>query len=139
MRHKKALALFLSLLGGTVMADPSGNIDDIKKETALIEAETARINAEVARLNAERAKAEAQKPPDSTLKDLQSQTSIATAQKDLSTAQTNAKIAEVIGDVKAGPFNGSVDMKDKAGTLEATLFAHKAVRESAAKIASSIS
>jgi hypothetical protein len=118
------------------MAEPG--IDEIKKETALIEAETARINAEVARLNAERARSEAQKPPDPTLKDLQAQTGIANAQKDLSNALTNAKIADLFGDVKAGPFSGSVDMKDKAGTLEAMLFAHKAIQKAAEKIGKSI-
>ncbi len=118
------------------MAEPS--IEEIRKETALIEAETARINAEVARLNAERAKTEAQRAPDTALKDIQAQTGIATAQKDLATAQTNAKIAEVFGEVKEGPFKGTVEMKDKAGTLEAMLFAHKAVKQAAAKIGTEI-
>lgn len=115
----------------------AATIEEIKQQTALIEAETARINAELARINAERAK-EAASSPDNRLKDLQSSLALTNAQKDLSTAQTSARIAELFGDVKAGPFSGSVDMKEKAGTLEATLLATKAVREGGNAIAKKV-
>jgi len=128
------LAVILTL--GLLMGDRAmaQSIDDIKKETALIEAETARLNAQTARIAAERAKTAAEQPTDNTLKDLQAQASIANAQKDLSSAQTNAKVAELFGEVKAGPYSGAVELKDKAGTIEATLLASRAVAAAGEKI-----
>src|SRR5262249_33595692 len=70
--------------------------------------------------------------------DLQSQKVLVDAQKALSEAQTQSAIAKYIGDIKAGPYSGSVDMKEKAGTEEALLLAARAVKECAAKVAEAV-
>lgn len=72
------------------------------------------------------------------LADLQNQKTLADAQKSLADAQSQAALAKYIGDVRAGPYSGSVDMKDKAGTEEALLLAARAVREAGAIIAKSV-
>jgi hypothetical protein len=129
---RTAVILIFGLLSGvSAMAQ---SLEDIKKETALIEAETARLNAQTAKIAAERARTAAEAAPDTTLKDLQAQAGIANAQKDLAAAQTNAKIAELFGDVKAGPYSGAVEVKDKAGTVEATLLASRAVATAGQRI-----
>jgi hypothetical protein len=119
------------LLGEGAMAQ---SIEEIKKETDLINAETARLTAETAKITAQRAKAAAEAAPDTTLEDLQAQAAIVNAQKDVATAQTNAKIAELFGEVKAGPYSGAVELKDKAGTIEATLLASRAIVAAGEKI-----
>lgn len=97
---------------------------------------------QVAQLQNQKALADAQKALDQAksgstqqLADLQSQKAIADAQKALSDAQTQSAIARLIGDVKAGPYSGSVDMKPNAGTEEALLLGARAVKEAAAKVA----
>lgn len=70
--------------------------------------------------------------------DLQNQKALADAQKALADAQTQAALARYIGDVKAGPYSGNVDIKDKAGTEEGLLLAARAVKECAAKVAEAV-
>jgi hypothetical protein len=70
--------------------------------------------------------------------DLQNQKALIDAQKALMDSQTQALLARLIGDVKGGPFSGSVDMKDKAGTQEAALLAARAIREAAALVAKAV-
>jgi hypothetical protein len=72
------------------------------------------------------------------LTDLQSQKAIADAQKALADAQTQSVVARLIGDVKAGPYSGTVDMKPNAGTEEALLLGARAIKEAAVKVAQAV-
>lgn len=63
------------------------------------------------------------------------QTSAADAQKNLSDAQTRAFLAKTIGDVKGGPYTGTVDAKDNTGIAEANLLVARAVKIAAQRIA----
>jgi len=112
-------------------------IDEAKKQTELILAEKAKIDAEKALADAKKA-AEGPDADAKALKDLQTQKGLADAQKALADAQTAALLAKTIGDVKAGPYSGAVEMKDKAGTAEAALLAAKAVKECATKIVAAV-
>jgi len=60
------------------------------------------------------------------------------AEKSLAEAQVQALLARYVGDVKAGPYSGSVGIKDKAGTEEALLLGACAVKEGAGKIADAV-
>lgn len=60
------------------------------------------------------------------------------AQKALADSVAQATLARYIGDVKAGPYSGSVDMQGTAGTEEAALLANSAVREAAVRVASEL-
>jgi hypothetical protein len=72
------------------------------------------------------------------LAELQTQKSMAEAEKALADAQTQALLARYIGDIKAGPYSGTVSMKEKAGTIEALLLGARAIKEGAAKIANAV-
>ncbi len=64
------------------------------------------------------------------------------AKRDAATALADsvaqAALARYIGDVKAGPYSGSVNMQGTAGTEEAALLATSAVREAAVRVASEL-
>ncbi len=109
-------------------ADQAGKL---KGETAALEAEAARLTAEKALERAKSGQAE-------RLKELQDQKAATTAEKELTEAQAQALLAKYIGDVKAGPYSGTVDMKTGAGTEEALLLGAEAVREAADKIGTAI-
>ena len=79
-----------------------------------------------------------QKTLDELKKLLQNQQALADAQKALAESQTQAAIARLIGDVKAGPYSGSVDMKPGAGTEEALLLGARAVKEAAERVAGAV-
>jgi hypothetical protein len=53
-------------------------------------------------------------------------------------AQNSAAVGRAIGDVKAGPYTGTVTAKDKAGTIEAFLLSALAVKEAASGIATAV-
>jgi hypothetical protein len=137
--------------------DLQKQIDQLKKEKEKLDAERAlndaksqdaekisKLVAQKALVEAEKGLAEAQKaltqaqsgPPKEVL-DLQNQKALVDAQK-AADSQTQAALSKLIGDVKAGPFSGSVDLKDKAGTEEAALLAARVVREAAVRIAKAV-
>ena len=66
------------------------------------------------------------------------QKALADSQKALLEAQSQLLTARLIGDVKAGSYSGSVDMKPDAGVEEAHLLSARAVKEAAAKVAESV-
>jgi hypothetical protein len=72
------------------------------------------------------------------LSSLQNQKGVADAQKALADSQTQSLLARFIGEVKAGPFTGSVDLKDKAGMQEAALLAARAVQQAADIVAAAV-
>lgn len=142
---------------------PATELSKLQQEKALADARKALADAnkaleapppatELTKLQNEKALADAQKALGDSLKaleqtrsqstrevaDLQSQKSLADAQKALAEAQTQAAVARYFGDVKAGPYSGSVDMKEKAGTEEALLLAARAVNECAGKVAKAV-
>ena len=105
----------------------------------------AQLQNQKALADAQKALAESQKALDQAksgsaqqLTDLQNQKAIADARKALADSQTQSALAKLIGDVKAGPYSGSVDMKPNAGTEEALLLGARAVKEAAAKVADAV-
>ena len=102
-------------------------------DKALAEAKKAVHDAEKARIESQKAAAAAKlvDPVADATKD-------AEAQKKLSDAEQAAIVAKYIGTVTAGTYTGKVDMKDKAGEIEASLLAMKARREAAEKIAADL-
>lgn len=108
--------------------DAQKKIDAVKQATELLNA--LRLQAET---KTALAKAEA---------DLRTVTGAAAQQqaaaeqaKALAEAQSQAALAKYIGDVKAGPYTGSVTANATAGTEEAQLLAAQAIREAASRVA----
>jgi hypothetical protein len=119
-------------------------IDDLKQQTEKLNAQKQKLDAEKAVNDSQEALAQSQKDS-SVLNQLRDQKALADAQKALADsqkaladAQTQALLAQLIGDVKTGPFTGSVDLRDKAGTQEAALLAARAVQRAAAAIAAAV-
>lgn len=103
-------------------------------DKALAEAKKAAHDAEKARVESQKAAAAAK-----LIDPVADATKDAEAEKKLLDAQQSALLAKYIGgDVKAGSFTGKVDMKEKAGEIEASLLAMKAMREAAEKIAADL-
>jgi hypothetical protein len=103
------------------------------------------IAQQLSQLQNQKALADAQKALDNAksataqqLTELQNQKATAEAQKALSDAQTQSAIAKYIGDIKAGPYSGTVDMKTNAGTEESLLLGARAVQEAATKVATTV-
>jgi predicted nuclease with TOPRIM domain len=106
-------------------------LSDLQNQKSLADAQKALADSQ-------RALQQSQDASNQKLTELQNQKTLADAQKALADAQSQAALAKYIGDVKAGPYSGSVDMKDKAGTEEAQLLAARAVKEAGIKIASAV-
>lgn len=129
--------------------DSQKALSDAKRSADPTQAENATKLAELqnqkALLDAQKGIADSKKALDQAaggsaqqLTDLQNQKALADAQKALADSQTQATLARFIGDVKAGPFSGSVDLKERGGTEEAALLAARAVREAAEIIAKKV-
>ncbi len=106
-------------------------LSELQNQKALVEAQKGLTESQKALEQAKSASGQ-------QVTELQSQKALADAQKGLTEAQTQAAIARYIGDVKAGPYSGSVEMKEKGGTEEALLLAARAVKECAAKVATAV-
>ena len=104
---------------------------DLKNKKALADAEK-----ELA--DSQKALELAEKPSTQELSVLEQQEKLAKAQKTLAEAQSQATLAKYIGTVKAGPYSGSVEMKEKAGDLESKLLAAYAIKIAAGKIADAV-
>ena len=131
-------ALFLFNTSGGSLAMAETPTDDLQKQIDQLKKETDLLIAEKAKRDAAKALEATQAPSAQQLADLQSQKALADAQKGLADSVTQATLAKYIGDVKAGPYSGSVDMKGTAGTEEAALLATSAVREAAVRVASEL-
>jgi hypothetical protein len=110
-------------------------------DKAVAEAKKAAHEADKARIDAARALAASKliDPIAEATKDAEAQKKLIDAQKGVIDAQQQAWLAKYIGgDVKAGPYTGKVTMDEKAGTVEATLLAMKAMTGCAKKIADNI-
>lgn len=146
----------------------SQTIEELQKQIDQLKKEEEKLDAEKAKLDSQKALADAHKLSEATpaaqaladaqkgladsqkaleqgksasgqqVADLQNQKALADVHKTLADAQTQAALAKYIGDVKAGPYMGSVDIKDKAGTEEALLLAARAVKECASKVAAAV-
>jgi hypothetical protein len=143
------LILFVASVGGTLLmsGETTPTPDELQKQIDYLNKQKELADAQKALLDSQKALADAQKPPDPSLKQLQDESAAAKAAKDLADAQkalADAKKAAsdsqlaafkaAVGDVPASGISGSVDLKEKAGQLEATLLAAKAVREASASI-----
>ncbi|HYH09890.1 MAG TPA: hypothetical protein VEK11_22770 [Thermoanaerobaculia bacterium] len=117
--------------------EPDASAKAIKQaeaDKAIADAKKAALDAEKARIDAAKALAASK-----LIDPVADATKDAEAERKLLDAQQTALVAKYIGsDVKAGPFSGKVDMKEKAGEIEASLLAMKAMRESAEKIAADL-
>lgn len=106
-------------------------LDDLQRAKALADAQKALADSQKALQQTQYASAQ-------KITELQTQKAVADAQKALVEAQTQATLSRYIGDVKAGPYSGAVDMKDKAGTEEASLLSARAVKEGAGQITTAV-
>jgi len=104
---------------------------DLKNKKALADAEK-----ELA--DSQKALELAQKPSTRELSVLEQQKKLAEAQKALTDAKSQATLAEYIGTVKAGPYQGNVEMKEKAGAVESKLLAAHAIKIAARRIATAV-
>lgn len=112
--------------------------DEIKKEADLIKAQTDLKKAKTDDITARRALEKVQQEPDTKLDDLKKQKELADVRKDLANSQTESLKAQLFGTVAGGPFNGAVELKDKAGAAEANLLASHAIRSAAARISAQV-
>lgn len=113
-------------------------LTDLQNQKALADAQKALADTQKALAEAQKAATQAIAPSAQQLTDLQTQKALADAQKAAADAQSQAALSKYIGDLKAGPYSGSVTMKEKAGTEEALLLAARAVREAASKVAKAV-
>ena len=124
------------------LADAQKAIDKGKEPSAqqLNELQRAKALADAQKsfLDSQKALQQAQDASGQKLTDLQTQKSLADAQKALADSQTQASLARYLGDVKAGPYSGTVNMKPNAGTEEALLLGARAIKEGAGKIATAV-
>jgi hypothetical protein len=124
------------------LADAQKAADQAKDPTAQkladLQNQKALADAQKTLADAQKAVTQAAAPSTQQLTDLQTQKALADAQKAAADAQGQAALAKYIGDVKAGPYSGSVTMKDKAGTEEALLLGAQAVKQAAAKVAKAV-
>ena len=124
------------------LADAQKALDQAKDSSAqqLNELQKAKAMAEAQKslVDSQRALQQAQGASGQKLTELQTQKSLADAQKALADAQTQAALARYLGDTKAGPYSGTVTMKEKAGTEEALLLGARAVEEGGRKIADAV-
>lgn len=117
------------------MSEPN---DELQKKINQLKKEKERLDAEKALIDAQKALDQAKSASAQQVTDLQNEKALADAKKALADAQTQAAVAKYIGDVKAGPYSGTVDMKDKAGTEEGLLLAARAVKECASRVAKAV-
>jgi hypothetical protein len=130
LQNQKALAEAQKALDQT--RDPAAQqLVQLQNQKALLDAQNALIASQ-------KGLHQAQSDAAQQLTDLQNQKALAEAQKALAEAQTQSVLARLLGDVKAGPYSGSVDMKSNAGTEEALLLGARAVKEAAAKVATAV-
>jgi len=120
------------------LADANKALTTPTTELSKLEEQKALADAQKALADSQKAVEQAKSASSQQVTDLQSQKVLVDAKKALSEAQTQSAIAKYIGDIKAGPYSGSVDMKEKAGTEEALLLAARAVKECAAKVAEAV-
>ncbi|HYE88552.1 MAG TPA: hypothetical protein VEA16_19455 [Vicinamibacterales bacterium] len=120
------------------MANEQQSPDPIESETQKVTKQTALLNAQIEQLKAERELAAVKNPTTTPLAELQAQTALASAAQELANAQTNARIAQTIGTVSNASYTGAVELKDKAGMLEAKLLATKAIDQAATRIAGEV-
>jgi hypothetical protein len=125
------------------LADAQKALDQGKDTSAqqLNELQRAKTLADAQKslVDSQRTLQQAQDASGRQLTDLQTQKSLTDAQKALADAQTQATLARTLGDVKAGPYSGTVSMKPNAGTEEALLLGAHAIKEGASKIANAVS
>lgn len=139
------LVMTLVLIGVQSMANAQQTPEEIAADTARYTAEAARLtartaveNAEAAYAAAQRARAQAANLTTTPLADLQAQLAIENANRDLAIATTDSRIAQTIGTVRNASYTGAVELKEKAGMLEAKLLATKAVHDAAQRIATAV-
>jgi hypothetical protein len=124
------------------LADSQKALDDAKnssaQELADLEHKKALADAQKALVDSLRALDQAKADSAQQRADLENQTALANAQKALLDAQNQGVLAKYLGDVKAGPYSGTVTVKDKAGTEEALLLSARAVKEAATKVAEAV-
>lgn len=89
-------------------------------------------------VDSRRALQQSQGPSGQRLTELQTQRSLADAERELANAQTQTTLARQLDDVKAGPYSGTVNMREGAGAEEALLLAARAIKEGAARIARAV-
>jgi hypothetical protein len=124
------------------LADSQRALDQAKnaatRQVTDLENQKALADAQKALADSQKALDQAKSAAIRQVTDLENQKALADAQKALADAQSQAALAKYIGDVKAGPYSGSVTMKDKAGTEEALLLGARAVKECAVKVAKAV-
>lgn len=133
LQNEKALADAKKAL-----ADANKALESSTTELSRLQDQKALADAQKALADSQKALEQAKSSSGQQLTDLQNQKALTDAQKALAEAQTQVAVAKYVGDVKAGPYTGTVDMKEKAGTEEALLLAARAVKKSAEMVAEAV-
>ena len=150
------LAFSLGVCTAMGQDDQQKQIDQLQKDTEELTAKKANVDAQKALLDSQKALSDAQSQAasakDTALEELKkekekldaekaqidAEKAVVDSKKALLDSQSQAVLAKYIGDVKTGPYSGTVTMENKAGTEEAALLAARAVNEAAAKVVEAV-
>lgn len=146
----RALTLIL-IVGGTTMAQAQGTSEDwkaredaAKARKGALDAEAAAAEAEVTRLTALKKLSDAQAPADPAKTATADAVAAAKAAKDVADAkkaQADSELAAFkakIGEVPSSGIQGSVELGDKAGSMETALLAARATATASRDIAKAV-
>jgi hypothetical protein len=141
----QAILIFLTLtFGGVGMAQAQVSLEDLQKRKTIAEAEKAAIEAETALDAARKKQSElatpidpAKKAKDDAVEAANSAKAIAEAKKAQSDAEVAAFKAQ-FGEIPDSGIKGSVELGDKAGSMETALLATRALASASDKIAEAV-
>lgn len=138
------LVFFIFSFLGATMAQGQESLDDLEKRRRIAEAEKAAISAEIARDIERKKQSELTTPVDPTKKANEeaieaanSAKATAEAKKSQSDAESAAFKAK-FGEIPDAGIRGSVELGDKAGSMETALLAARAIEKSGESIADAV-
>lgn len=139
------------LLGGATMSNAQESLDDLKKRVetanalkAARDAEAGAADAEATRLLSLKKLADAQAPQDpakAAAADALAASKLAKDMADAKKAQADAELAAFkakVGEVPSSGIQGSVELGDKAGSMETALLAARATSQAVRQIAKAV-
>lgn len=139
-----SLILWAVILGGGAMAQADVSLEDLQKRKTIADAEKSAIEAETALDAARKKQAELAAPIDAAKKakdDAVEAANSAKAIADAKKAQSDAEMAAFksrFGEVPDSGVKGSVELGDKAGSMETALLASHALTTASQKIADAV-
>jgi hypothetical protein len=112
--------------------------DQLQADIELLKKQKEKLDAEKATLESQQALDKLKEVPNASILNLKDQKALADAKRDAANSQLEAWKAQNVGMITGSSFSGAVDLKDKAGQVEAALLAANAVRRAAGKICDAI-